>query len=48
MLSNDLTLCCRLQKAKGLLATKAEELARIRQENMDMEERLVELAETHE
>ena len=39
---------CSLQKAKGLLAMKAEELARLRQENIDMEDRMAELAETHE
>ena len=37
----------RLQKAKGELAVKAEEVARLRQENMDMETRIIELNETH-
>lgn len=38
----------RLQKAKNALAVKAEELAKLRQENTDMEDRMYELGETHE
>ena len=41
-------ICNRLQELKQELALKAEDAARLRQENMDMEQRIEELSETHE